>query len=599
MKLREGGAEMAKMRVATAIVKFLEKMATEYVFGFNGHGNWALLDAVVHESKIKSIAARAEDQATHMADGYFRMKRTPPLPVVCTTVGPGNMNICSALANAFYESSAMVVLAGGGPTQWYERGGIEEAYRYGPEEWFQVVRPISKKAVLIHRPDTTLEMLMRAYKVAATGRPGPVVLQIPFDIQHSEIEIKEIPEPAQWVDVFEPGPDPAGIQEAAKLILKSEKPFIAVSSGIHNSLAHEELRGFAEACGIPVGTTFLGKGSFPEDHELSVGTVGRNGTGHGIKAAQNCDVLIAIGTHFSDFDTGAWTLYNIPSQTKLIHIDIDSTEISRVYPTEVGIIADARLALQALKEALNRVGFKKSRVQPWWEQIKAWKGEWEKEVENLKHSPLSPLHYARLCNDSWEVVKEVDPQTSVLFDTGHILSFGGAFFQSTSRFVSHCGHFHRMGWTAPAILGAKLANPGHPAVAFVGDGGFMMTGTSIATAVEYDLPVVWIIMNNKSLQIEREAMIRFYGRESFCDFKIQKSGELWNPDFVKFANSMGIEGAKISKPEEIKPTLRKALISGKPFVIDAAINLNIEGYRRIWYRFPSDFHMGGLEKPPF
>jgi len=590
---------MAKMRVATAIVQFLEKMGTEYVFAFNGHGNWALLDSIVHESKIKAVGARAEDQATHMADGYFRMKRTPPLPVVCTTVGPGNMNICSALANAFYESSAMLVLAGGGPTQWYERGGIEEAYRFGPEEWFQMARPISKKSVLVHRADTALEMLMRAYKVAATGRPGPVVVQIPFDIQHTEVEIKEIPEPRQWVEAFEPGPDPAGIKEAAKLILKAEKPFVAVSSGIHSSLAHGELRGFAEAFDIPVGTTFLGKGSFPEEHELSAGVVGRNGTGQAIKAAKNCDVLIAIGTHFSDFDTGAWTLYDIPSRTKLIHIDIDSTEISRVYPTEVGIVSDAKTALQALQEELKRLDFKKSKVAPWVRQIKAWKKEWEKEVEDFKHSTLSPLHYARICNDAGEVVKEVDPQTSVFFDTGHVLSFGGAFFQASSRFISHCGHFHRMGWTVPAILGAKFANPDHPALAFVGDGGFMMTGTSIATAVEYGLPVVWIILNNKSLQIERETMIRFYGREALCDYKIQKTGEPWNPDFIKFANSMGMEGAKINKPEEIKPTLKKALTSGKPFVIDAAINLNIESYRPIWYRFPTDFQTRGLDKPPF
>lgn len=590
---------MAKMRVATALVKFLEKMGTEYLFGFNGHGNWAILDAVVHESKIKGIGARAEDQATHMADGFFRMKRKSPLPVVATTVGPGNMNICSALANAFYESSAMVVLAGGGPTQWYERGGIEEAYRYGPEEWFQVVRPISKKAVLVHRPDTALEMLMRAYKVAASGRPGPVVLQIPFDIQHTEVEIKEIPEPKQWVDICEPGPDSGGIQEAAKLILRAERPYIVVSSGIHSSLAHEELKSFAESFGIPVGTIFLGKGAFPEDHELSVGVLGRNGTGQAIKAAQNCDLLIAVGTHFSDFDTGGWTLYDIPSRTKLVHIDIDPTEISRVYPTEVGIVADAKLALQALQEAVSRMGFKKPKVAPWLDRVKAWKKEWEKEVENLRHSPLSPLHYARVCNDAGEVIREVDPQTSVLFDTGHTLSFGGPFFPASSRFISHCGHFHRMGWTVPAILGAKLANPGHPAVAFVGDGGFMMTGTALATAVEYDLPVVCIIMNNKSLQIEREAMIRFYGRESLCDFKIQKTGELWNPDFVKFAGAMGVEAVKISKPEEIKPTLRKALTVGKPFVIDTAINLDVPGYRPVWYSFPSDFQARGLEKPPF
>jgi len=590
---------MAKLRVASALVKLLEKLGTEYVFGYNGHGNWAILDALVHESKIKTIGARSEDQATHMADGYFRMKRKPPLPIVCTTVGPGNMNICSALANAFYESSAMLVLAGGGPTQWYERGGIEEVYRYGPEEWYQVVRPISKKALLINRPDTALEMFLRAYKTAANGRPGPVVLQIPFDIQHTEIEVKELPDPHPWVRMFPPNPDHSAIKEAAKLILKSEKPLIVVSSGIHNSLAYDELRSFAEVFGIPVGTTFMGKGSFPEDHELSIGVLGRNGTGQANQAAQNCDVLIAIGTHFSDFDTGAWTIYNIPQQTKLIHIDIDPTEISRVYPTEVAIVSDAKMALQALKEELKKVDFQKTKVASWLEQVKSWKRDWEKEVESLKESPLSPIHYARLCNDVGEAVKEVDPQTSVLFDTGHILSFGGPFFKASSRFISHCGHFHRMGWTVPAIIGAKLANPDHPAVAFVGDGGFMMTGTAIATAVEYDLPVVWIILNNKSLQIEREAMIRFYGRESLCDFKIEKTGNLWNPDFIKFAQAMDVEGIKINRPEEIKPTLRKALTADKPYLIDVDINLHIPGYRAVWYLYPSNFQERGLEKPIF
>jgi acetolactate synthase-1/2/3 large subunit len=213
---------------------------------------------------------------------------------------------------------------------------------------------------LIHRPDTALEMLMRAYKVAATGRPGPVVLQIPFDIQHTEIEIKEIPEPRPWVNICEPGPDSAGIQEAAKLILKAERPYIVVSSGIHSSLAHEQLKSFAEAFGIPVGTIFLGKGAFPEDHELSVGVVGRNGTGQAIKAAQNCDLLIAIGTHFSDFDTGGWTLYDILSY-QIDPYDIDPTEISRVYPTEVAT-ADVKLALRPSGSSIEWP--KKSKVAP-------------------------------------------------------------------------------------------------------------------------------------------------------------------------------------------------------------------------------------------
>lgn len=178
-----------KMRVATAIAKFLESAGTEYMFGYNGHGNWALLDAFVHETKVKGVACRSENQAVHMADGYWRMKRQPPMAIVTTSVGPGNSNITSAIANAFFESSALMVLAGAGATQWADRGAIEEFYRYAPDEWVLSLKPMVKKAAVVNRPDTALDTIMRAYKTAVTGRPGPVVVQIPFDIQHTEIDI--------------------------------------------------------------------------------------------------------------------------------------------------------------------------------------------------------------------------------------------------------------------------------------------------------------------------------------------------------------------------------------------------------------------------
>ena len=167
---------MGQITLAKAIARVLERMGTEVVFGVNGHGNWALLDAVVNDTKIRGVPARVEDQAVQMADGYWRMRRSAPLPVVTTSVGPGNMNIVPAVATAFYESIAMLVIAGAGATHWFDRGGMEESYRNGPEDWVAVLKPITKKAFLITRPDNAIDMILRAYQAAISGRPGPVVI---------------------------------------------------------------------------------------------------------------------------------------------------------------------------------------------------------------------------------------------------------------------------------------------------------------------------------------------------------------------------------------------------------------------------------------
>jgi len=343
----------------------------------------------------------------------------------------------------------------------------------------------------------------------------------------------------------------------------------------------------------------MGKGAISEDHPLSLGVTGRNGSIHSINAARNCDVLIAIGTHFTDLDTAGWTLYDIPNKTKLIHIDIDDSEIARVYPTQVGIVSDAKNAIQGLSKALKKLHFDGHRTSSWLDQIKKWKAEWEKSAIDLRNSNIFPLHYARICNDAGEIIKEVDPETSLLIDTGHLLNFGPAFLKYYSHFISHCGHFHRMGWSAPGAIGAKLANPKHPSVALIGDGSFFMTGVSLATTNEQNIPIVCVVLNNKTLQIEREAMIKFYGKTSFCDYKIAKTGELWNPDIIKFAESMGVEGVRINKPEEFKPVFKRALSCKHTVVIDVPTNIEVKGYRPIMYTFPADFKLRGLENPAY
>ena len=578
---------MGQITLAKAIARVLERVGTEVVFGVNGHGNWALLDAVVNDTKIRGVPARVEDQAVQMADGYWRMRRSAPLPVVTTSVGPGNMNIVPAVATAFYESIAMLVIAGAGATHWFDRGGMEESYRNGPEDWVAVLKPITKKAFLITRPDNAIDMILRAYQAAISGRPGPVVIQIPFDIQHTKIS-DNLPDPAPYLNARPPAPDPQGVAEAIKLVSTAKRPMIVVGSGIHNARAYDELLKFAERGGIPVATTPTGKASFPETHRLSLGCIGRAGTGHANNAAKRCDVVIGIGTHFTDIDTGGWTLFDIPNKTKLVHLDIDCSELSRAYPATVALTCDARLGLAALSGAAETTGLKEH--SDWLAEIAAERKNWEGSVADQCTSDLTPLHYARICHDTAEVVAAKDPQMPIFFDTGHLLSFAPPFLKASSRYIAHDGFFHRMGWSASGIIGASIALGNRPALALIGDGSFIMGGTAVATAVEQNLPLTWVVLNNRSLQIERELMFRLYGRETFCDYRKKSSKDLWNPDIGKWAEAMGAHTLHVGRAADYAPALRQALDKRAPTVIDVDVSLEVKGYRSVWYPYPTDFY---------
>lgn len=586
-----------RIRLATAIAKVLESGGTEYCFGYNGHGNWALLDAFVHETEIQTIAARSEDHAVHMADCYWRTRRQPPVAIVTTSVGPGSTNITPALASAFFDSSALLVLAGGGATQWYDRGGIEEFYRYGPEEWPSTLKALTKKSYSVNRPDTALEMVLRGYKTAISGRPGPVVVQVPFDIQHTEVEIREIPDLAKWTSVSPPAADPDAIEAAADLIAAAQRPLLTVSSGIHNARGWAELAELAEQFSIPVTTAVPGKGALPENHPLSLGCIGRAGTDQANQAARECDVLIGIGTRFGDIDTGGWTLYDIPGTTKLVHIDIDEGELSRVYQPEVAIISDARNAMRALTKALSERP--RTHRAGWLARLSTLRENWEGTVAPLRTSAAAPMGYARVFSDVSDVLDSDAPEATVLFDTGHSLSFGPPFLRARTRHYIHSGAFHRMGWTVPGAVGARLARPDQPTLVMVGDGSFVMSGAAVLTAVELGLPIVYVVLNNATLQIEREQMLKSYGRHSLTDYTRLESGMPHSPDFAAWAAAMGAHGMKVSQPDELKAAVRKALGSGRPTVIDVDIDPDSAGYRAIRYPYPSDFSQRGIPRPPY
>lgn len=579
--------EEKMITVSTALARLLDRMGTEFVYGVNGHGNWGLLDSLVHDTKINCVGARMEDQAVEIADGYWRYKRGGPLPIVTTSVGPGNMNIVPAVATAFYESIGMVVIAGLGATHWFDRGGIEEAYRAGPEDWTAALKPISKKAFMVTRPDTVIDMFLKAYQTALSGRPGPVIVAIPFDIQHAMIP-DDLPDPTPYMSFRPPAPDPSGVAEAIALLSKAERPLVVCGSGISNSRAHQALLEFAEATGTPVTTTPTGKAALPETHRLSLGCVGRAGTLHGNHAARRSDLVIGIGTHFSDIDTGGWTLFDIPNNAKLIHIDIDTSELGRCYPTAVALTSDARLGLEALTAAAKAAGIAEKK--DWTLELAKERDAFNVAVEPLRKSDIGPLHYARVCEDASQVIEEKCPEMAVFFDTGHMLSYGPSFLRASSQHVYHSGFMHRMGWAASAAIGASMASGGKPALALMGDGSFIMRSTVMLTAVEQNLPVTVVVFDNRTLQVEREAMIKIYGREALCDYRIKGQNELWGPDFVMMAKGMGCEAVRVEEADEFKPALEAALASGKPTVISVATEIETPQYRSAWYPYPKDWN---------
>lgn len=569
---------MEKLTAAQAIAAFLKKMGTEHYFFYNGHANWGMLDALEYHGKLKGIRTRHECHAVHMADNYWRMKRRMPIPVTCTTTGPGNYNTVAAIAEAFFDSTPLLCLMGGGPTKWFERGGLQETYRYGPDGFIDILKPITKKAVMAIRPDTALQTVIRAYKAAVTGRPGPVVVHLPMDVQNTPVD-GEIPEAAPWIDFHPPGPDPGGILKAAALIREAKRPFCFVSGGIHNARAWAELKEFAEKLRIPVATSFGAKGALSEDHPLSLGVCDRAGMGHAVNAAVNADLVIGIGTHFNDLNTAGWTFYSIPAKQKLIHIDIDPLEIGRVYPVEVGIQSDARLALRALIDAWEGSGYKRKDAEAWLGQIARWKKEWAEETLPLIRSNLAPLHYARITADASEVMNEVDPQTAVVCDTGLIMNYVTAFFKMTHPYFTTCNaQFGQMGFSAPGMIGCKFARPEHPVLAFCGDQSFMMTGMALATATEYGLSGVIIVLNNRTIQAEVEGAKAKFGRTVGDHYRIEKTGELWNPDIGLLSRALGAEPVKVSRPEEFKPALRKALESDRLVVLDVETDTTQKRY---------------------
>ena len=567
---------MAKMRGADIIAEYLVKEKVPYLFGLCGHGDIGFLDAFYdRQDKIKALTVRHEQAAGHMADAYFRVAHKPV--ATFTSCGPGSTNLPTALASAMMDSSAFLAITGNVPTSQFGRSPFQETGRHYHAEYPNVIRPYVKKSYQPTRVDMIPLMIRQAFKTMLTGRTGPVNIDIPLNCFVEEADV-EVPEPELWrggINCRSAG-NPELVERALDLLLGTDKPCIIAGHGAVLSEVAPELRRLVDLLNLPVATTANGKGIIPADHPLSLGAVGRNGSYMANEACRSCDVLLALGVKFDDRQSSAWIpgyTFNIPP-TKLIHVEIDPDEMARNYPPTLGILGDAKAFLkELLKLAETKVRKDKKRNKAWLDEIQNWRKGWEEFNRPNLNSTVVPIRPERLVRD----IREVMPRDAILIsDVGEhhnwLLQFYDVY--EPGGMLQSWG-FASMGFGVCGVLGAKLAAPGKVCVSVCGDGGFMMTPHILCTAVEYDIPAVWIVWNNYGWNVIRhQANGAWPGREIVTSFKRDETGEFYNPDFAALAKACGADGAKVGKPGDFKEVFHQAIKSNKPFVIDVVVDRN-------------------------
>ena len=540
---------MENMNGGKALMKALEKEGVKQVFGLPGGMNLPMYDEL-YKSNIRHILVRHEQSAAHMADGYGRVSRKPG--VCFATSGPGATNLLTGLATAQADSSPMIAVTGQVPIHMIGKDAFQESDIIG------MANPCVKYSFQPRTSAEIPEVVRKGFYIAATGRPGPVLLDIPKDVQQNEAQMNfpdefKIRGYHPWTD-----PDITQIEKAIDVLLAAEKPIILAGGGVIISSAFAELQSIAELLMIPVVTTFKGKGSFPENHPLSLGPIGMHGHAEANKLMTEADCVLAIGTRFSDRSVG--TFEEFEKRLKIIHMDVDPAEIGKNQTTSVAVVGDVQATLRIMVKLLIQKTIKKTEGTTWLKHVNEVKEYWR---ENLK-LPTGEMIAAKILRKLREVLPKESITTtevgqhqmwaSLFFDVIH----PGTFFSSTG--------LGTMGWGFPAAIGAKVARPDVPVVDIAGEGSFNMTENSLATSVLDNIPVIVFLLNNFSLGMVAQWQRTFYDRRMIgIDLKNC-------PDYVKLAESYGAQGIRAQSLDEIEKAIKVALKSDVTTVIDIPIN---------------------------
>ncbi len=551
---------MKKISGNRLLVKALREEGVDTMFGYPGACTIDLSDELYKQDYTKVILPRQEIALVHEADAYARS--TGKVGVCLVTSGPGATNLVTGLATANYDSVPLVCFTGQVARHLIGNDAFQEVDIVG------ITRSITKYGVTVRNREDLGRILKEAFYIARTGRPGPVLIDLPKDVMAelgsadypTEVNIRGY-KPSTHVHIGQ-------LKRAIKMLGKAQRPLFLAGGGVNIAHANQEFTRLAEKTGVPVVTTVMGRGAIPTSNPLYIGNLGMHGAYASNMAVNECDLLFSIGTRFNDRITGK--LHSFAPRAQIVHIDIDTAAISRNVQVDVPIVADAKEAIEKMLEYVTECN-----TQKWLEQVGQWKQEHPMEMK--KKPIMTP-------QDILETMNRVFERAIVVTDVGQHQMFVAQFMElDANKQLLMSGGLGTMGYGLPGAIGAKIGNPDMPVISISGDGGMQMNIQELATAVLEELPIISCIFNNNNLGMVRQWQKLFYGkRYSMTCLRSGaacrgKCGEVecpaYTPDFVKLAESYGAKGIRVTKKEEIEPAFREAMKSTKtPTVIEFEID---------------------------
>lgn len=575
------------MNGAVLVVRALEKAGVTHAFGIAGHGNLPILDALL-DSSIQFFSTAHEQVAMHAADAFYRVSGRPA--VVLASVGPGLSNTITGLGDALLDSSAVIVIAGDIPNDYVGRGALQEFTVLGDDDNSTPFRTFCKRVVKPTHPSRLGDALAEAYAHATTGCPGPVLLDIPLDLQTVDVggQVPDLTERAAGPQALRP--DARLLDRSVEVLRAAQRPIIYAGGGVRSASALAGLRALVDQYQIPVATTMSGQGALAGGHPLALGTTGVVGCRPANQAIHEADVVLAIGTRFPDMDTSSWSpeIFAEVPPANLIHIDIVGSEIGRVYPANPGIVADAGAFLADFNQLLSTRLADGSGWAAWSGSCRSALAAWRQELKTAEESdavPFSPQYVLRS-------LRELLPESAVLVAGVGIRHAVAQHFMAASpdRIVVGSG-YGTMGQEPPAVIGAKLAAGDAPVVGIVGDGSVLASLAFMPTAGQYRIPALWIILKNGGYASINIYQMKHYERALGTVFE-GLGGEPYSPDYVQIARGFGIEAIAATTPAQLREGISRARSLSAPLVLEVPVtatpSINSSGYWPVNALFAAD-----------